>query len=132
VKVGGRVDECKVERFLINLMYSYQEIKENLWLMDDEEHNLEGVIIMYADPLVIVRAAVMDAPDKNRLELFTKLLELNANDLLHGAYALDNDKIILIDTLEYETLDFEEFRATLDAFSLALAQHYPVLSCYRT
>jgi hypothetical protein len=113
-------------------MYSYQEIGENLWLIDDEEHNLEGVIIMYADPLVIVRAAVMDAPDNNRLELFTKILELNANDLLHGAYALDNNKIILIDTLEYETLDFEEFRATLDAFSFALTQHYPILSCYRT
>jgi hypothetical protein len=126
------VGECKVEPFLINLMYSYQEIGENLWLMDDEEHSLEGVVIMYADPLVIVRATVMDIPDKNRLELFTKLLELNANDLLHGAYALENNKIILIDTLENETLDFEEFRATLDAFGLALTQHYPILSCYRT
>jgi hypothetical protein len=100
--------------------------------MDDEEHNLEGTIIMYADPLVIVRATVMDIPDKNRLELFTKLLEFNATDLLHGAYALDRDKVILIDTLEYETLDFEEFRATLDAFSIALVQHYSLLSCYRT
>jgi hypothetical protein len=128
----ANVVECKVEQFLINLMYSYQEIGENLWLMDDEEHSLEGVVVMYADPLVIVRTAVMDVPDKNRMELFTKLLELNANDLLHGAYGLDNNKVILIDTLEYETLDFEEFRATLDAFSLALTQHYPILSCYRT
>jgi hypothetical protein len=123
--------ESKIEQYLINLMYSYQEIGESLWLLDDEEHNLEGVVVMYADPLVIVRAAVMDAPIENRLEFFTKLLELNASDIVHGAYALENEKVILIDTLEYETLDYEEFRATLDAIGLAISQHFPVLSKYR-
>ena len=49
-----------------------------------------------------------------------------------GAYAVEDDKIVLIDTLEYETMDYIEFRANLDAFSLAVTQHYPVLSGYRT
>jgi hypothetical protein len=89
------------------------------------------VAIVYTEPLVLFRTAVMAAPKENRLELFTKLLELNANDMIHGAYALDAEQIILIDTLEYDTMDYTEFRATLDAFSLALTQHYPILSNYR-
>jgi hypothetical protein len=122
----------KIEEYLIDLMLSYRELEANLWLIDDEEHGLTEVAVMYADPLVILRVPVMDAPAENRLELFTKLLELNASDLVHGAYALEQNKILLIDTLEYATMDYSEFRAALDALSLALAQHYPVLSEYRT
>jgi hypothetical protein len=121
----------KIERYLIDCMIKYRRLEGDLWLLDDEEHDLEGVVVMRADPLVIVRVVVMNAPAEHRLELFTRLLELNANDVLHGAYALEDDKIVLIDTLEYDTMDYTEFRATLDAFSLALTQHYPILSKYR-
>jgi hypothetical protein len=121
----------KIEQYLIDLLVTYREIGENLWLIDDREHSLAGVAVMFDDPLVVFRVVVMDLPRENRLELFTKLLELNANDVVHGAYALEDDKIVLIDTLEYETMDYIEFRATLDAFSLALTQHYPLLSSYR-
>jgi len=121
----------KIEQYLIDLMLTYQQIDTNLWLLDDEEHTLQGVAIMQAESLVIVRAEIMDVPKDNVLELFTKLLELNATDILHGAYALENKKIVLIDTLHYEIMDYEDFRAALDSFSLALIQHYPILSKYR-
>jgi hypothetical protein len=123
--------ENKIEQYLIDLMFTYQEVETNLWYLDDQEHGLQGVAILKADSLVIFRVVLMDAPKNGRLECFTKLLELNAGDLMHGAYALENDKIVLIDTLEYDTMDYSEFRATLDAFSLAVTQHYPVLSKYR-
>jgi hypothetical protein len=73
----------------------------------------------------------MDVPGENKLEFFAKLLELNAADVLHGAYGLEKEKIVLTDTLEYDGMDANEFRATLDSFSLALTQHYPILSKYR-
>jgi hypothetical protein len=123
--------ENKIEQYLIDLMLSYREIDKTFWYVDDVEHGLGGLAIMLAEPLVVFQVAVMDAPRENRLELFTKLLELNGNDMVHGAYALENNKIVLIDTLEYETMDYGEFRATLEAFSLALVQHYPILSKYR-
>jgi hypothetical protein len=123
--------ETKIEQYLIDMMLSYRELDSNLWLVDDEEHGVEGVVIAYASPLVIFRSVVMNAPSENRLELFSKLLELNATDVVHVAYGLDDEQIVLIDTLEYDTMDYAEFRATLDAFSVALAQHYPILSKYR-
>ena len=127
----GNVAENKVEQYLIDLKYSFQEVNPNFWLLDDADHNLEGVAVMYEDPLVIVEIQVMDAPQKNREEFFSKLLELNAGDMVHGAYGLDGDKVVIIDTLQYDTMDYSEFRAVLDAISLALTQHYPILSVYR-
>ena len=127
------MENNKIEQYLIDLKITYQQIDSNLWLLDDDERMLHGMAVMYADPLVIVRAEIMDAPKNNLLELYTKLLELNAADIIHGAYALDskNKKIVLIDTLQYGTMDYEDFRASLDSFSLALVQHYPILSKYR-
>ena len=123
--------ENKIEQFLIDLKYSYSEVKPNFWLLDDSEHDLEGIAVMYEDPLVIIEVQVMSVPEKNQLELFKKLLELNASDMIHGAYGLEGKKIVIINTLEYETLDYAEFRAALDAISLALTQHFPILSVYR-
>jgi hypothetical protein len=123
--------ESKIEQYLIDLMITYQQVDKNLWLLDDEERSLQGVAVMQAEPLVIIRAEVMDVPKNNVTELYAKLLELNASDVIHGAYALDKNKIILLDTLQYETMDNEDFRATLDSFSMALTDHYPVLSKYR-
>jgi len=123
--------ESKIEQYLIDLMITYQQVGKNLWLLDDEERSLHGVAIMQAEPLVIIRAEVMDVPKGNLLELFTKLLELNASDVIHGAYALDKNKIILLDTLQYESMDNEDFRASLDSFSMALTEHYPILSKFR-
>ena len=123
--------ENKIEQYLIDLKYNYQEVKSNFWLLDDAEHDLEGVAVIYADPLVIFRVQLMDAPRQKREEFFAKLLELNANDMIHGAYGLEGDKVVIIDTMEYETLDYSEFRAVLDAISLAVSQHYPILSVYR-
>ena len=122
--------ENKVEQFLIDLKYNYQEVKTDFWLLDDAEHGLEGIAIMHADPLVIIEVQVMDAPKEKREEFFTKLLELNAGEMIRGAYGLEGEKVVIIDTMEYETLDYAEFRATLDAISLALTQHYPILSVY--
>jgi len=123
--------DSKIEQYLVNLMLSYQKISSNLWLLDDEDHSLQGVAIMHNDPFVIFRAEVMDIPKDNNLELFKKLLELNATDVIHGAYALEKKKIVLTNTMQYDTMDYEEFRASLDSFSFTLSQHYPILSKYR-
>jgi hypothetical protein len=125
------MSESKIEQYLIDLMFTHQQIDKNIWLLDDEEHFLQGVAVMHAEPLVIVRVEVMEIPKNNLLELYTKLLELNASDVIHGAYAIDKNKIILIDTLEYETMDRDDFRAALDSFSMALTSHYPILSKFR-
>jgi hypothetical protein len=123
--------ENKVEQYLIELKYSYREVKPNLWLLDDAENRIDGIVVMYIDPIVIIQVQVMDVPKLNSHDLYRKLLELNASEMIHGAYGLEGNKVVIIDTLRYDTMDYPEFRATLDAISLALTQHYPILSVYR-
>jgi hypothetical protein len=123
--------DSKIEQYLIDLMITYRQVDNNLWLLEDEDRSLQGVAIMQADPIVIIRAEIMDIPENNLLELYEKLLKLNAADIIHGAYALDNKRVILIDTLNYETMNCEDFREVLDSFSFAFSEHYPVLSVYR-
>jgi len=125
--------ESKIEQYLVDMMLTYEQVGKNLWLLEDESHSLQGVAVMQAEPLVVIRAGIMDVPNNHLLELYTTLLELNASGVVHGAYALDseNQKIVLIDTLHYDTMDFDDFRASLESFSLALAEHYPILSKFR-
>jgi len=125
--------ENKIEQYLIDMMLTYRQVDKKMWLLEDEDRTLQGVIVMQAESEVIIRTDIMNVPKNNQLELYTKLLELNATDIFHGAYALDSDnkKIILINTLHYDTMDYDDFRTSLEAFSLALATHYPVLIKYR-
>ena len=122
----------KLESYLINLGMTFEELNENTWVINDSEKGIERVVVIVEEPLVTIRVIVMPVPDHDREEFFATLLELNATDMIHGAYGVSDESVILIDTLQYETMDLEEFQASLDAIGLALAQHYPVLSKYRT
>ena len=120
----------KVEDYLISLGASYEEPQSGTWVVNDPGKGLTGIAISYADPVVIISARAMRAPSKDREAFFAELLKLNYSGLLHGAYALDGEEVVLIDTLEYETMDKEEFEASLDAIGFALSEHFPVLSRY--
>ena len=126
--MGG---EEKVRSFLLDIGLSYEEVGDGTFLISDEEKGLKNIVTMVSEPLVIVRVKVMDTPDSDRESLYEELLRLNAEDLVHGAYALEGDHVILIDTLELETLDLEELRASFEAIGLALVQHYKLLGRYR-
>jgi CRISPR/Cas system CMR subunit Cmr4 (Cas7 group RAMP superfamily) len=97
----------------------------------DTQKGLENLLIVLTEPLVIMRIHVMEVPAVGKEKLFEELLRLNATDMVHGAYAVDGKNIVIIDTLEAESMDLEEFEASIDAIGLALAQHYRLLSKYR-
>lgn len=120
----------KIEDYLMDLGFSYEEIAPNTWLVEDAAKGIPATAISWTDPVVVVRADVMPAPKAGREEFFAKLLELNGGQLLHGAYALVGEEIVLIDTLEYATMDKSEFEASLDAIGFALTEHFPILSRY--
>ena len=126
--MGG---EDKVRSYLLDLGLSYEEVGDGTFLINDEEKGLKNLVVLVSDPLAIVRVKVMETPDKDREALYEELLRLNAEDLVHGAYALEGDHVILIDTLELATLDLEELRASFEAIGLALVQHYKLLGRYR-
>jgi hypothetical protein len=118
----------KVESYLIDLGVSYEEPQTGTWLVDDPQKGLPRIMITVADPVVFFHAKVMTIPAKNREAFFAELLKLNYRGLLHGAYAIDGEEVVLVDTLEYEGMDKNEFEASLDAIGFSLNEHYPLLS----
>jgi hypothetical protein len=121
-----------VEGYLVRMELPFQEIEEGLWVVDGQQ--TPPVIVNHAPPLLLVRVEVMNAPDSEELRngLFRELLELNATDMVHGAYGLDGDEIVLTDTLQLTDLDFSEIQASLESIMLALSGHFETLSRYRT
>ena len=121
-----------VESYLLRTGLDHSEISEGMWLVEGGGDG-PGIVVHYSPPLVVFRLKVMDLPgDENRCNgLFRRLLELNATDLVHAAYGLEQGDVILTESLEAENLDFNEFQATLDSFQMALASHFDALSDYR-
>lgn len=125
------IESAKIEGYMLSLSLTYETVDDGTWLITDDEKGLENVLVILADPVVIVRVKVMGIPARQREEFFEQLLRLNQSDMIHGAYALEGDDVILLNTLVGATLDLEEFQATLDAIGLELAQHYQKLARYR-
>ena len=122
-----------VEGYLLRMELPFQELEEGLWVLGDDKE-VAPLFVNFAPPLLIVRVEVMDAPDDEELRngLFRELLELNATDLVHGAYGLDENEVVMTDTLQLADLDFSEIQASLESILLALRGHYETLARYRT
>ncbi len=114
----------RIESFLRTLGLSFEELDSDTWVINDEERGVENLVVAHDEPVVIFRLKVTDLPPGDHCALYAELLRLNGTDLLHGAYALEGDSIVMINTLLSETIDIEEFQATLDAISLSVAEHY--------
>lgn len=91
--------------------------------------SMPAIALRVDSPLVLMRAAIGNAPTEagHSLNLFRKLLQLNAKELVHSSYGLEGDRIVLSSALELANLDFNELEATLDEIDLALTQQVPEL-----
>lgn len=108
-----------------------EELEPGVWLIRTTGGS--EVLVHYAPPVAILRIVVMSLPkeEKPQAELCRTLLEYNARELVHGAYGLEGERVVLVDTLELENLDFAAFEASFDSLTLALATHLGALAPYR-
>jgi len=116
-----------IEHYLIQIGYPYESVDSNMWVI----RNTADVVVTIDPPLVVFRMKLMEIPGSHRENLFKLLLELNASQMIHGAYGIEDSNIVLIDTLQVENLDYNEFQASLDALMLSGTQDYPKLKEFR-
>ena len=112
---------------------SYKEVEPGLWVVKPGGALDFNVVVHFSPPVVVLRVRVMEPPagGERRADLYRRLLELNARELVHGSYGLEGDHVVLTDTLELENLDFNEFQASYDSIMIALATHVGALAQYR-
>ena len=125
-----------IESFLDRLTAegaNYEEVEQGLWVVRPGGPLELDVVVHYSPPVVLLRVKVMNVPDDDGkcADLNRRLLELNANDLVHGAYGISQNSIVLTEALELEHLDYEEFLAAYESMTLALASHLREFSTYR-
>ncbi|MFN8580759.1 MAG: hypothetical protein U0163_07270 [Gemmatimonadaceae bacterium] len=127
------VNKEDLESFLDRLGTSYKEVEAGLWVVHSEGELETDIAIHYNPPVVVLRMKVMDVPDKNGkgAALNRRLLELNASDLVHGSYGIADGAVVLTEALELSHLDYEEFLASYESMTLALATHMRELASYR-
>jgi hypothetical protein len=113
-----------LESFLMRMDLEYEEVDPGMFLVHGRNSGLP-MVVHHADALLLIRMKLMDmpAPEDGKAELYRTLLELNASDVVHGAYGIEEGELIISDTLELETLDFHELRASMESMELAAMSH---------
>ena len=121
-----------IESYLARAEVPYEEVGEDgMWLVRDSSLG-ENIAIQAADSLLLFRVKVLELREvTDKAALYEELLNLNASDLVHGAYGISEDAVVLTCTLQMENLDYNELQSVLDDFSLALANHYEKLTKFR-
>jgi hypothetical protein len=113
-----------LESYLIELDIPYEQLGEGVWLC---HVGAADIVIAHASPLVVFRVKMFDLPSANKEAVFRQLLELNAQEMVHGAYGIEDQSIVLVDALEAENLDANEFRASVDSLAMAVHNHHDKL-----
>ena len=111
-----------LESFLIRMDLDWSEVDEGMFLVQSPSG---GVVVHFSDPVLLVRMKVMDLPnaESDLTDLYRALLELNVSDIVHGAYGIEDGDLVLTDTLELGTLDFEELQASVESLQYAASSH---------
>ncbi len=114
-----------LESFIIRMNLDSTELDAGMYLVRHRDENAIPVVVHHSAPLLLLRIKVVDLPEgqEGNADLFRTLLELNATDVVHGAYGLEDGELIISDTLELETLDFHEFQASIESIQLAMSGH---------
>lgn len=89
------------------------------------------VAMRLAPPVLVLEVTIgkvpPSAPSEQLATLYRRLLEFNADGLLHAAYGLQADQIQLSAALELESVDLNELEAVLADLDMALAEQVPAL-----
>ena len=119
------VDFDTVKRFVLELQLAIidEDPSAGMVVVEDEERGLKHLILNCDDPILIFEQRILDVPTLPGA-LFQRLLQMNRT-LVHGAFVLDEagKSILLHDTLALAHVDLNGVQGTIDAFSLALAEH---------
>ena len=107
----------------LHLAIVKEDPAQHLLIVEDDEHGIKSLVVDCEEPLLIFEQVIMAVP-ANPGDMFRRLLQMNRT-LVHGAFALTEDgkRVLFRDTLRMENLDLNEVQGTIQALSLALAEH---------
>jgi hypothetical protein len=124
------ITNAQIDGYLLETGRQFSSPEENMWIIHSEDE-AENIVVYRSPPVITFRVKLMDLPSNAQGELFKRLLEYNATEMVVGAYGLEDESIVIVDTLQLENLDLNELQASIDGISMAVAMHYSVLRQYQ-
>jgi len=115
--------ERDVEAYLLRYKRAFTTLDTTpvtFWLSPGD--GLPNLAIRVDSPIVLVRAEIGELRDAANTKLLRRLLTLNAESLVHAAYGLEGNRIVLSAALELENLDYNELVAVLDEIEVSLSR----------
>jgi len=111
---------------------SASEVEPGLWVLAPDDGGGQ-IVVNFAPPVVVLRVNVMEMPaeEGKQTALMRRLLELNAEEMVHGSYGIEESQVVLTDALQIENLDFNEFQASIESITLALGSHMASLASFK-
>jgi len=122
----------KVKHYLLDLEYriAKEDEVDNIFVIEKEEAGIKNMILVLADPILILEQHLVELK-KDDMLVFKTLLQKN-REIVAGAFALDHSgkSLIFRDTLQLENLDLNELEGTLNSLSLLLSEFSDQLISY--
>ena len=113
-----------IEKYLIRFDEPFEEIGDGMWVIRDDFDNIDDIVVWFDEPLIVFRVKLFELPEGNNEKLYRFMLERNSL-LTHGAYAIEGNSVVIVDTLETENLDYNEFEGSVNALAMEIVEHYP-------
>jgi hypothetical protein len=124
------VTQNDIEIYLDDSGFSFEKVGDGLWRVESPENNVDNIILSYAEPIIMFRINLMKLPEANRETFYERLLKLNASEVPHGAFGIEDNNVVVIDTLQLENLNRNELQASVDSLAFTVAQYYTELKSY--
>ncbi len=119
----------QIEAYLIETELPFERVKDGFWLIHDNSDAIDNIVVVHTPPMITFRVKLMEVPESaNREELFARLLQLNATSMVAGAYGLEEEAVVIVDSLQSENMDYNEFQSSIDAIAFAVRDHYTELT----
>lgn len=122
-------NEDDLQTMLNRLDRRFEKIEDGTFLVATGAGQVP-VAVRLADPVLVAQVVIGAAPKGDpalEAKVFRHLLELNATDLFHAAFAIENSDIVLTAALTLSSLDLNELEAVLADMGMALSEHVPTL-----
>lgn len=124
------VTQNDIEIYLDDCGFPFEQVSDGVWKVESTDNNVDNIIMSYEDPILLLRVNLMKVPEADREVFYERLLILNATEIPHGAFGVENDIVVVIDTLQVENLDRNELQASIDSIGFTVAQYYSELKGY--
>lgn len=120
-----------IEAYILGSGIAADEAAPGTWVLHDRDWGGAQIVVQHTDPLVVFRCKLFDVPamdDAHTVRLFRRMLELNATEMVQGAYALEDGAVVAVEVMQAENLDENEFLAAVDSLTLAIVEHHDELA----